>query len=289
MPTNSINTSSTLFSTLHQINSTNDRFQAGRDQISTGNRFNAKTDASSFSVAQGLRSDLRGYDAVGGAINSSRGAGVAALSASSFTSNLLSAATTNALLALSPSNSSEQSRTYADGFASQLQQIDQITGSANFNGSNLANGSDPNGLNVVSSIDGSQLNISGEDFSTEGLSTDRTNAGLDGLNDIDLADPNTTFGDPADTNNVASVIGDAEQSLALAQGRIASDLRAADAQAEFNTSIQDAVTEGLGSLNDADLARADARDEQDQVQRQFQFQVLAQQNQQRGSILNLFS
>ena len=86
-----------------------------------------------------------------------------------------------------------------------------------------------------------------------------------------------------------AVIGDAEQRLALEVGNIASGIQSTDRQREFNTAIRDATEEGLGALRDADLARADARNEQIQVQQQLQFQTLNQQNQQRGSILNLFA
>jgi len=115
------------------------------------------------------------------------------------------------------------------------------------------------------------------------LSAERVAGGEDGLDDIDLTDPTTQFTD------VNDIIGDAEQRLALEVGNIASGIQSTDRQREFNTAIRDATEEGLGALRDADLARADARNEQIQVQQQLQFQTLNQQNQQRGSILNLFA
>ena len=278
----SINTSAPLFSLLQQINGTNSQSQAVGNQISTGNRFGPEA-AGNFSVSQGVQSELRGLDAIDQSLSSARGAGVTALAASTFTSNLLSAATTNALLALNPSSDAQQQRIFNDGFQSNLAQINQISESAEFNGTNLAADDTESGLNVVAQTDGEQLNIASEDFSTEGLSAERVAGGEDGLDDIDLTDPTTQFTD------VNDIIGDAEQRLALEVGNIASGIQSADRQREFNTAIRDATEEGLGALRDADLARADARNEQIQVQQQLQFQTLNQQNQQRGSILNLFA
>ncbi|MBV6632668.1 MAG: hypothetical protein KI792_06505 [Alphaproteobacteria bacterium] len=278
----SINTSPPLFTLLQQINGTNDRFQANRNQISTGNRFGPEA-ASNFSVAQGIRSDLRGFDAVNGAIGSANGPATTALAASNFTSNLLSQATTSAILALNPANSSTQREILANGFEDQLNQINQISESAVFNGANLAADDPAGGLNVVSGINGEQLNIDSEDFSTTGLNEELVAGGGVGLDALDLNDPTTQLSD------VTTAIDDAEQNLALETGRIASGLNAAERQAEFNTEISDAITIGLGALQDTDLARADARDEQLQTQRQLQFLVLNQQNQQRGAVLNLFA
>lgn len=278
----SINTSAPLFTLLQQINSTNDRFQSNRNQISTGNRFGSESPAN-FAVAQGIQSDLRGFDAVNGALGSANGPAVTALAASNFTSNLLSQATTSAILALNPANSSTQTEILANGFDDQLAQINQIADPAVFNGSNLASNTPEGGLDVISDIDGSQLNIPSQDFSTAGLSEEAVAAGGDGLDDIDLNDPTTSITD------VTAIIDDAEQRLALETGSIAAGLNAAERQAEFNTEISDAVTIGLGALRDADLARADARDEQLRTQRQLQFLVLNQQNEQRGSVLNLFA
>lgn len=279
---NSINTSPPLFSLLQRINETNGLGNSVRNQISTGNRFGPEA-ASNFSVSQGLSADIRGYDAVGGALSAARGAGVTALAAGSLTSSLLSDATTSAILALNPANSPEQTAIYSDNFNALRSQIDNVANGANYNDTNLANGSQPGGLNTVSSPNGDQLNIASSDITTNGLTADRVAGGGQGLNDIDLQDP------AADITEITDTLNNAEQTLALQQGQIATDLRAAQSQQDFNTSIQDAVTVGLGSLRDADLARADARDEQLRTQRQLQFSILNQQNQQRGSVLNLFA
>ena len=279
----SINTSPPLFTLLQQINSTNDRGFGIRNQISTGNRFNGADDPSNFAVSQGLNADIQAFDAIDQALSSNTGAAVTALTAADFASNLLSDATTNAILSLNPSSSPEQQQIFSDGFEQNLSQLNQVVEGANFNGNNLANGEPAGGLNTVAELDGDQINVPSQDFTTAGLSANETALGNDGLDDIDLNDPTTTIGD------VNSIIQNAEQQLALGVGEIAAGLNSVDRQREFNQSIQDATVEGLGSLRDADLARADARDEQIRVQQQLQFQVLDQQNQQRGLIVNLFA
>ncbi|MEO0392051.1 MAG: hypothetical protein AAF213_02260 [Pseudomonadota bacterium] len=279
----SINTSPPLFTLLQQINSTNDRGFGVRNQISTGNRFNGAEDPSNFAISQGLNSEIQALDAIDQALSSNTGAAVTALTASEFAFNLLSDATTNALLSLNPSSGQSEQAIFTQGFEDNLNQLNEVVENANFNGSNLANGDPAGGLNTVATLEGGQINTPSQNFTTAGLSENRTSIGEDGLDDIDLSDPATTIGD------VNEIISDAEQQLALGVGEIAAGLNSLDRQREFNTAIQDATVEGLGSLRDADLARADARDEQIRVQQQLQFQVLNQQNQQRGLLVNLFA
>ena len=279
----SINTSAPLFTLLQQINSTNDRAFGIRNQISTGNRFSGAEDPSRFAVSQGLNADIQAFDAIDQALSSNTGAAVTALTAADFASNLLSDATTNAILALNPAADPVQREIFANGFEDNLSQLNQVVENANFNGSNLANGEPAGGLNTVAELDGDQINVPSQDFTTAGLSEPRTSASEDGLDDIDLNNPTTQLTD------VNAIISDAEQQLALGVGEIAAGLNSVDRQRDFNQAIQDATVEGLGSLRDADLARADARDEQIRVQQQLQFQVLNQQNQQRGLIVNLFT
>ncbi|MEO0392796.1 MAG: flagellin [Pseudomonadota bacterium] len=79
-----------------------------------------------------------------------------------------------------------------------------------------------------------------------------------------------------------------EQEVAAALGSIGADLRNVDFQINFNTSIADAVEEGLGSLVDADLARESARLQALQTKQQLSVQTLAIANQRPTILLSLF-
>ena len=79
-----------------------------------------------------------------------------------------------------------------------------------------------------------------------------------------------------------------EAEVAAALGSIGADLRNVQFQIDFNTSISDAVEEGLGSLVDADLARESARLQALQTKQQLSVQTLAIANQKPTILLSLF-
>jgi len=269
----SINTFSSSFSTLHQINS-NNRFQSDtQDRVSTGLRVNAKSDPSSFAVAQGLRSTIQSLGALDQALAGGQGPATVAISGASLTSSLLSSTTTSAILALNPANTAEQTAIYSDDFNQKVSQISNLANQSNYGATNLADGSQPNGVNVVAGTDGSQVNISGDDFTAAGL------------NNLDTLNINSTTYSAALTQ-----LSGAASELYQGIANIASDQRTAESTRQFNQDIQDATEIGLGSLADSDLAREDSRLEQSSIKQQLQFNVLAQQNQRQSrSVLNLFS
>ncbi|MBV6632157.1 MAG: flagellin [Alphaproteobacteria bacterium] len=94
------------------------------------------------------------------------------------------------------------------------------------------------------------------------------------------------------TAGTASVFNSAfaffEREVALALGSLGADNRSVDFQIDFNTAIQDAVEEGLGSLVDADLARESARLQALQTKQQLSIQTLSIANQNPTILLSLF-
>ena len=62
---NSVNTNMGALLALRNLNTTNDSLSRTQDRVSTGLRvIGAKDDASSFAIAQGIRADLKAYQAV---------------------------------------------------------------------------------------------------------------------------------------------------------------------------------------------------------------------------------
>ena len=269
----SINTFSSSFATLSQINSNNRFLSDTQDKISTGLRVNAKNDPASFAVAQGLRSTIQSLGAVDSALASGTGPAVTAISGGSLISSLLSSTTTSAILALDPSNTPDQTTIYSNDFNQQVSQIDQIANQSTFGQTNLINGSQPNGVNVVAGTDGSQTNISGDDF---------TSAGLNSLNTLNIGA--TTL--PAAITQLEG----AQSELNLGIANIAADQKQIEGLQQFNQDKQDAVTIGLGALADSDLGKEASNQQLADIRQQLQFNILAQQNRrQSSSVLSLFA
>lgn len=269
----SINTFGSSFSTLHQISSNNRFLSDTQDKVSTGLRVNAKNDSASFAVAQGLRSTLQSIGAVDQALASGQGPATVAISGGSLISSLLSSTTTSAILALDPSNTADQTAIYSSDFNDQVSQITNFANQSSYGSTNLINGSQPNGINVVDSVSGSQTNFGGDDF---------TAAGLNSLNTLNIN--STTY------SAALTQLNNATSELNQGLGKIAADYNSADRARQFNQDIGDAVEIGLGNLADSDLAREASRQEQASTKQQLQFNILAQQNQRQSrSVLNLFA
>lgn len=76
--------------------------------------------------------------------------------------------------------------------------------------------------------------------------------------------------------------------ISLVLGTQGADNRSVELQVKFNTSVNDATTEGLGNLVDADLARESARLQALQTKQQLSIQTLSIANQAPSVLLGLF-
>jgi flagellin len=77
-------------------------------------------------------------------------------------------------------------------------------------------------------------------------------------------------------------------SVGQALGSLGSSSKSIDFLTTFNQTISDAVTEGLGALVDADLAKESAKLQALQVKQQLDIQALNIDNQRPQSLLALF-
>ena len=75
---------------LRTINGINRNLDVTQGRISTGLKVNALDDASNFAIAQGIRGELKSFDAVTQGLNNSKGVGKVALAGVTGISNLLS-------------------------------------------------------------------------------------------------------------------------------------------------------------------------------------------------------
>jgi flagellin len=76
--------------------------------------------------------------------------------------------------------------------------------------------------------------------------------------------------------------------ISLVLGTQGADNRSLELQVKFNTAVNDATTEGLGNLVDADLARESARLQALQTKQQLSIQTLSIANQAPSVLLGLF-
>ena len=87
---NSINTNSSAFIALRTLNSVNRNLDQTQNRVSTGLKIaGALDDASNFSIAQGIRGELKAIGAVTQGLNNAKGIGKVALAGTTGISDLL--------------------------------------------------------------------------------------------------------------------------------------------------------------------------------------------------------
>ena len=267
----SINTNVGAQVALMNLNDTQSNLNVVQNRISTGLKVTGPQDnASDFSIAQGIRSDLKAFDAVQQSLSSGVGIIQTAIAGATSVSNLLNTIKSKAIEASNPANNASQQSILANDFNAMISQLNTFINQSVYNGRNLLSANSVS-VAVTSTISGGQLtlhNASSLSGISATLSTGvaTTTAALALLSTIDAQQ---------------LVIGSALGSL----GANSNDL---NFLSTFTKSLSDAVTQGLGALVDANLAQESAKLQALQVKQQLGVQALSIANQRPQIILSLF-
>ena len=273
MPINSINTNVGALVALQSLNNTNNQLDSTQKRISTGFRVADNVDdGAAFAVAQGLRSDVKGFEAVNTQLNQSKGILSVASEAATKISDTL-ADIESVLVKLSDGGVTGEQRTQLEGdFDALTADIDNFIQSASFNGINLIESGAAN-VDVVSTNEGDTITITAQDVSTI-TSADLTAA------PTDAAAAQTLLAGGFDT---------AETTIGNALAQLGQDTRRIDNQVGFINVLRDATEVGIGDIVDADLAKESAKLQSLQIKQQLGTQALGIANNSPSILLGLFN
>ena len=267
----SINTNVGALVALQNLTVTQSQLDVHQNRISTGLKVTGpKDDASDFSIAQGIRSDLKAFDAVQQSLSAGTGIIQTAIAGATSVSNLIASIKAKAVEASNPANTAGQQSILSNDFNSMISQLNTFINNAVYNGRNLLSAGSVS-VSITSTISGGQLtltNVSSLSGVSATLSTGVTTtaAALALLSTIDAQ---------------SLVVGQALGSL----GANASDL---NFLTTFSKTLQDSLNQGLGALVDANLAQESAQLQALQVKQQLGVQALSIANQRPQIILSLF-
>jgi len=267
----SINTNIGALVALRNLNSTNALLERTQDRVSTGYKvIGPKDDASSFSIAQGLRADLKSFDAVQQSLSSGRGVVAAAIAGATSVSDLLADIKKKVIESSNPANTATQQSILSADYNSMITQLNTFVTNAVYNGRNLVSQGSQT-VSVTSTITGGQLSI--------------TNASS--LGSVSTA---LSTGVATTTAALALLTAVDAQELIVGQalGTLGANAKNIEFLSTFTKTLADAVTEGLGSLVDADLAKESAQLQALQVKQQLGIQALSIANQRPQTLLSLF-
>jgi flagellin len=256
---------------LRNLSIINFNLQKTENRVSTGLKVNSPVDdAGDFAIAQGLRADLKAFDAVQQALSSGSGIASVAVAAATSISSLLGDINTTVISATNTANTTSQQSILAATFASQLTQLGTFVANAVFNGRNLISAGSSN-VTVTSSISGGQLTL------TAASTLSQVSAAL-------------TAGVATTSAATALLTAVTAQQLVVgsALGTLGSNQNNINFLSTFVQALSDATTQGLGTLVDADLAAESAKLTALQVQQQLAVQALNIANQTPQVLLSLF-
>ena len=269
---NSINTNVGAFVALQNLNAVNIKLDKVQNRVSTGLKVNsAVDDASSFSIAQGVRGNLKAYEAVSQGLANGRGVAAVTLAGATAISDLLGDVQKKITEGQNAGNTTEQQAILNNDFLNLVSQINTFITNATYNGRNLLSNVSTS-INVISNVDGSTLTIR----SNSAFSFTSANLGAQ------------TLSSTISAFKALSALFQATASINTVLGNLGADVRTLNFQDDFISKLVDATNEGLGSIVDADLAKESSRLQALQVQQQLSVTTLNIANGNSRNLVNLF-
>ncbi|RMF08075.1 MAG: flagellin [Alphaproteobacteria bacterium] len=271
----SVNTNPSALSALRNLNNTTIDLGLTQNRVNTGLKISsAKDNAAVYSIAQRLRGDLRGFNAVKQSLDRAISTTDIALAAGGAISDLLIEMKEKAVAAADAGIDTASRNAINEDFIQLRDQITTIVSNAAFNGSNLIDGGTDQ-IVAITNPDATQtLSIAHQNLTLGG-----GNITITATQTIDTA----TKAAAAVTALVASL--DNVNSVLTKIGAGASAL---ELQRNFADKLADAIEVGIGNLVDADLARESAKLQSLQVKQQLGVQALSIANQAPQAVLQLF-
>lgn len=271
----SINVNASALSALRNLNQTSADLQDTQTKINTGLRISsAKDNAAVFSIAQKLRSDLRGLSAVTQSLDRGISTVDVALAAASAVSDLLLEMKEKAVAAADQGLDTTSRDALSQDFVSLRDQITSVVNNAEFNGTNLIDG----GTDAIVAITNADA--------TQTLTVDHQTLTLSSSN-IPIT-TNQTISTQDTASAAVTDITNAINNLNAALTKLGSGSTALEQSRNFTSQLQDVIEIGIGNLVDADLAKESANLQALQVKQQLGIQALSIANQSPQSILSLF-
>ena len=249
--------------------------------ISTGlNISSSEDDSSNFSIAQGIRGEVKSIDAVIRGINNAKGIAKVAISGATAVSNLLQDIRQKVTEGANPANTAVQQVLMQNDYASLLQQMRQFMENSEFNGVNIlietnvpfnTRVGDVNDVEVLSDLQGRSITLEGQRLD---------------LSYALLLQENIST--PANASQTLTILLQEERRIYNALASLGSNFRALEQQTKYLEILKDASETGLGNIVDADMARASAELTSSQVRKELAAQTLSVANQNPQVFLGLF-
>ena len=275
----SVNTNQGAMVALQTLNRTNSDLEKTQNAISTGLKVaSAKDNGAVWAIGNKLRSDVIAYDRVRESNDRASSVLDTAIAAGESIMELLNEMKGKALAGSLAGNSTAAQAALAADFLQLRDQITNVIANATFDGANMTTGALP--ANAAVSL-GDAAGTAGNNITINGA-----NLALGGtIVSVAAAEVLTSTATSATAlTNVNNSIGTLGTQLAT----WGAGARRLEVHKTFVGKLQDALTNGIGSIVDADLAKESAKLQALQVKQQLGVQALSIANTSSASALSLF-
>lgn len=271
----SINVNASALSALRNLDDTNRDLADVQSRITTGLQIQSPRDnAAIFAIAQELRADLRGLNAVQQSLDRGISSVDVALAASEAIADILLELKERAVAAADAGLDTTSRTALSQDFNALRDQITSITENAEFNGTNLIDAGSDAIVAITNPDATSTLSVAHEQ-----LTLGSTNIPITATQTISTQ--TTAQAAVTDINNSI-------QNLNAVLTRFGSGATSLEQTRDFSARLADVIEVGIGNLVDADLATESANLQALQVQQQLGIQALSIANQSPQAILSLF-
>lgn len=272
----SINVNASALSALRNLNKSSNEIQQTQNRINTGLKISsAKDNAAIFSIAQKLRGDLRGYNAVKQSLDRGISTVDVSLAAANSISDILIEMKEKAVAAADQGLDNTSRQALSEDFAALRNQITSIVNNATFNGTNLIDGAGDT-ITAITNPDATQTLTVGHQSLNLGGSNITFSSGLDLSAQTTAAKAVTML--VASISKVSSVLT-----------KLGAGATSLEQNRTFANKLADVIEVGIGNLVDADMAKESATLQALQVKQQLGVQALSIANQSPQAILSLFN
>jgi flagellin len=271
----SVNTNSGAMVAMQTMNRTNSEMSKSQNAISTGLKVaSAKDNGALFAIANKMRSDVTAYDRVRESTDRAASILDTGIAAGESIMELLNEMKGKALAASQTGLSTGSQNALNADFVQLRDQITSIVANASFDGANMIGATPANAIALGDAAGGNAITVNG----------------------VSLALGSTTITVAAGTAITSAALGATALGLVNASiDALGTQLATWGAGAKrlevhktFVSKLQDALTNGIGSIADADLAKESAKLQALQTKQQLGIQALSIANSSSQSALSLF-
>ena len=275
MSSNSINTNVGSLIALQNLNATATSLQQTQNRISTGLAVSsAKDNGAIWAIAQNSRASINALDSVKSSLQRSQSTVDVAVSAGQTISDLLNQIKSKVLSATDTSLDTASRTALNSDVGALIGQVTKIVSNADFNGANLIK------------TGGTSLYALANAAGTSKLTVSAVSLAVGGANVTFSATASFTSSTTAAT--LLTSVNTSITNVNAAVAKLGTSSNALTTHLNFINSLQDTLTQGVGNLVDADVAKESANLTALQTKQQLGIQALSIANSSKSTLLSLF-